>query len=92
VYASHGAQRSGVSPRTDPERRMEEKFVTSLVEHLSAKAGEKAFDELIVAASPRALGAFRACAPKTLTERVSREIHGDYVNVDPERLLTALTS
>lgn len=90
VYSSMGAQRSGVSHHTDPERRMEDGFVASLVEHLAAEATGKSFDELIVAASPRALGAFRAHAPKVLADKVIREVHGDYVNDDPKRLLAAL--
>lgn len=90
VYSSMGTRRSGVSHHTDPERRMEGGFVALLVEHLVTKASEKSFDELIVAASPQALGAFRESAPKLLIDKVTREIHGDYVNDDTERLLAAL--
>lgn len=90
VYSSMGTRRSGVSHHTDPERRLEDEFVASLVESLAVKASDKSFDELIVAASPRALGAFREHAPKHLIDKVSREIHGDYVNDDADRLLAAL--
>ena len=91
VYSSKGNQRSGVSHHSDPERRLEGEFVASLAESLAARAAEKAFDELVIAASPRALGAFRSGASKVLVDKVSREIHGDYVNDDFERLLAALT-
>ncbi len=65
-------QPSGVSHHTDPERRLEDGFVASLVSHFVEMASEKAFDKLIVAAGPRALGAFQANAPKSLTELVKR--------------------
>lgn len=90
VYASVGTGRSGVSQRTDPERRMEDEFVAALAEHLSERAADRAFDALIVAASPRALGAFRTLAAKALSDKVIREVHGDYAKGDPDRLLAAL--
>lgn len=90
VHASVGERRSGVTPRTDPERRLETAFVEGLVADLEAKAKNGAFDRLIVAASPRALGAFRAAASEPLMAKVVREIHGDYVNAGSARLLEAL--
>jgi protein required for attachment to host cells len=90
VYSSVGDGRSGVSHHTDPERRMEDTFVAELAEHLSAAAANHSFDDLIVAASPRALGAFRTAAPTALIAKVTREIHGDYVNGDHKALLAAL--
>lgn len=90
VHASVGERRSGMAPRTDPERRLEVKFVESLAAELDAKAKTGAFDQLIVAASPRALGAFRAVASKPLMARVVREIRGDYVNSDSTRLYEAI--
>ena len=90
VYSSMGTGRSGVSEHTDPERRMEGAFVGALAKHLSEKAAENAFDALIVAASPRALGAFRVAAAKALADKVIREVHGDYANGDISRLLAAL--
>jgi protein required for attachment to host cells len=89
VYSSAGHGRSSVSHHTDPERRMEDEFVAELALDLAAKAADGLFDQLIVAASARALGAFRAAAPKALVE-VTREVHGNYVNGDQKRLLAAL--
>lgn len=90
VFSSMGKQRSGVSHHKDPERLLEENFVASLVDRLVQLAAGKSFDQLIVAAAPRALGAFRAVAPKALTDKIIREVHGDYVNDDPQRLLAAI--
>lgn len=81
-----------MEPRSDPERHLEDAFVASLAKHLTGKLAENAFDELIVAAGPRALGAFRAVAPRALAERVTREVHGNYVNGDEDRLLAALVA
>jgi protein required for attachment to host cells len=90
VYSSVGPGRSAMSPRTDAERRIEDEFVLALVERLAVKAADDSFDQLIVAASARALGAFRAVAPKVLVDKVTREIHGDYVNDAQGRLLDAV--
>lgn len=79
-----------MAPRTDPERRLETVFVTSLAEHLADRAQAGVFDRLIVAAGPRALGAFRAAASKPLYAMVVRELNGVYVNGDEARLLQAL--
>jgi protein required for attachment to host cells len=90
VHASLGERRSAMAPRTDPERRMETEFVEELVAHLGEMAEAGAFDRLIVAASPRALGAFRAAAPKALALKVVREINASYVNGQEERLIEVL--
>lgn len=90
VYASVGPGRSSVEPHTDPERLLEDEFVKAMVQRLAAQLSEQAFDELIVAAGPRALGAFRTAAPRALAEKVTREVHGNYVNSDQSRLLAAL--
>lgn len=81
-----------MAPRTDPERRLETAFVKEVVQNLAAKADAGEFDRLIIAASPRALGAFRAAAAKTLTAKVTREVHGAFVNGSPEDLLAALNA
>lgn len=90
VHASMGARRSAMEPRTDPERRLESAFVAELAADLAVKAEAGAFDRLIVAASPRALGAFRAAASKALAAKVVRELDRSYVNGDTDRLFAAL--
>ena len=92
VYSSVGPGRSSVEPHTDPERNVEDAFVASLAEHLAGKMAENAFDALIVAAGPRALGAFRAVAPRALADKVVGEVHGNYVNGEQDRLLDALAA
>ena len=90
VHSSTSDRRSGAEPRSDAERALESVFVADVVEHLSEAARADRFDDLIIAASPRALGAFRHLAPKELQARIVREIDGDYVGAERERLLAAL--
>jgi protein required for attachment to host cells len=79
-----------MAPRTDPERRLETAFVEALAADLASRAEAGAFDQLIVAASPRALGAFRAAASQPLAARIVRELNKSYVNIDTARLIEAL--
>lgn len=90
VHESVGTRRSGMAPRSDPERLMETEFVRTLTDDLAAHARNGAFDRLIVAASPRALGAFRAAAGKALAAKVVLELDKSYVNLDIQRLAQAL--
>ncbi|PZO51193.1 MAG: hypothetical protein DCF16_11640 [Alphaproteobacteria bacterium] len=92
VYSRVGSGRSSVEPHSDAERNLEDDFVKSFAEHLTAKLAEGAFDELIVAAGPRALGTFRTVAPRALADKVTREVRGNYVNGDQSRLLDALAA
>jgi protein required for attachment to host cells len=90
VFSSAGERRSTSEPRTDPERALEDTFVAGIVAYLQAAQQRRAFDDLIIAAVPRALGAFRNLAPQVLKETVIREIDGDYVNAGVEQLTAAL--
>jgi protein required for attachment to host cells len=90
VHSSLGDRRSGASAETDPERRLEDEFVERLVDYLETRRLNGDFDELIVAAAARALGAFRKAAGPALAKSVVREIHGDHVNSDIENLREAL--
>ena len=72
VFSSASTHRSAMTPPTDPERKLEDAFIGEVVDHLYAQSLQKAFDRLIAAASPRALGTFRATAPKALMSVVVR--------------------
>jgi protein required for attachment to host cells len=90
THARVGERRSAMAPRTDGERRLETAFVVSLARDLARKAEAGAFDRLIVAATPRALGDFRAAADKGLTAKIVRELDGSYVSSGQTRLFEAL--
>ncbi|MGE3249664.1 MAG: host attachment protein [Hyphomonadaceae bacterium] len=91
VYSSASTHRGAPEPRTDAERNLEDAFVAQITAHLETRAATRAFQRLIVAAGPRALGAFRERASSKLKARVTREIVGDYVSADTKTLLSALT-
>jgi protein required for attachment to host cells len=86
VYESASSARSAAEPHTDPERALEDSFVGKVVEKLAAQARAGLFDQLIVAAGPRALGAFRKVAPKDLSAKVISELDKDYTSSNAEEL------
>ena len=92
VFSSASPIRSAMTPPTDPEQKLEDAFVEEIIEQLRAQLSQRAFDQLIIAASPRALGTFRAAAPKMLMSKVIKQIAGDYVNGDEGRLLAAIAT
>jgi protein required for attachment to host cells len=90
VYSSADERRSASGKQTDAERALEDAFVAKVTDLLSAACAAGRFDDVIVAAGPRALGAFRKLAPKALMKHVVREIDGDFVGADAEEILAAL--
>lgn len=90
VFSSTDERRSASEPRQDAERALEDDFVAGVARFLDEAAEADRFDDLVVAAAPRALGAFRNVASKPLLKRLVREIDGDYVNADAAHLLATL--
>lgn len=80
TYQSYSSERGAGDPPVDKERHIEDQFVAELVQDLDAARVSGAFDALIVAATPRALGAFRASAGAELVSIVIAEIPADHVN------------
>jgi protein required for attachment to host cells len=80
THQSVGARRGSGDLQTDPERAVEDRFVKALAENLARRAEAGAFEQIVIAAGPRALGAFRAAAPPSLKSRVKDEIAKDLVN------------
>lgn len=80
--------RSAVEQTTDAERALEDDFVRGLVARLDQRRAN--FHRLVVAASPRALGAFRAAASPDLMAQVSDELSRNYVNTPPHELIDQL--
>ncbi len=90
TISSTDSRRSAIDPKTDPERRLETKFVEGFTAFLDEQGAAGAFDHLIIVAGARALGAFRTAAPKALLAKVKDERVGDFVNADEARLLAAV--
>ena len=87
VFKSFSARRSAAEPPTDPEKELERGFVDTVAKRLEGLRAAGAFDRLIVAATPRALGYWRDVATASLAAAVRREVAGDYVKSDEATLL-----
>lgn len=73
-----------------PEQQNEPRFVEHFAMRLADRARQGAFDRLIVAADPHALGYFRQCAPEPLRKTVVAEVDRDYVHTAVKDLEAAL--
>lgn len=89
-HASVGPSRGVGDPKSDAERNLEERFVDAVTAALALFAKRRAFDHLIIAAAPRALGYFRAHASPDLLAMVDAQIDHDYVNTPTDALLRAI--
>ena len=89
-YASAGSARGSGDEQVDGERSLEQAYVTRVAEALERSLGR--FDRLVVAAAPRALGAFRSAAAGSVLDKLWREIRHDYVNTPADSLVERLTA
>jgi len=87
MFSSADDRRSAAEPPSDPEQLIERRFVADVAKKLEVLKAKKAFDRLIVAAGPRALGYWRETAPKELAASVKREVVSDYAHLDETALL-----
>lgn len=69
-FSSAGSKRSAMQPQTDPVDKREADFVRELAEMLDKQLRKNAFDRLIIAAAPKALGDIR----KSLSPQVQTKI------------------
>ena len=76
TFESVGTRRSS-NEAPDLHQRAEDDFVAGIMRDLEKDASSGAFDEIIVAAPPVALGTIRKVAAKLLTERVAFWIDKD---------------
>lgn len=83
-------RRAAIEPKTDAERALETAFVRTVAERLDTMLREARFSRLIVAAGPRALGAFRQHASPTLRASVIVELDRCFANTPPDEIARAL--
>jgi protein required for attachment to host cells len=88
TYASAGTARGTGDPETDAERGLEQAFVEGVSQALDRSLLR--FDRLVIAASPRALGAFRGAASPSVLGKVWHEIGHDYVHTPLPELVHRL--
>jgi protein required for attachment to host cells len=80
----HGQRR--MQPRTDSSRHAKAVFAGEVAEFLRRGLEKKAFDSLIIAAAPQALGDLRAALAPSVKETVKTMINKDLVHIDKHEL------
>lgn len=80
-FNSVGAGRAAMEPPTDPVDKREADFVGMLADVLDRKNRDGAFDRLIIAAAPQALGDLRKAMSPQLQAKIETEIAKDLTRI-----------
>ena len=80
-FASVGQGRSAIAPHTDPAVHEEQAFAKQIAALIEAKWAEGAFDRLIIAAEPTALGNIRAALSPAADKAVTTELQTDLTKI-----------
>ena len=78
--------RAGVQFRTDPVVMRERRFLEKLADILEAKRGEGAFDRLIIAAAPTAMGELRPALSEAVRSVIVGEVARDLTKTPTAQL------
>ncbi|HEV7718173.1 MAG TPA: host attachment protein [Arsenicitalea sp.] len=85
-FSSVGHGRSAMEYPTDPVEQREAQFAKSMAELLDRKLSEGAFNRLIIAAAPNALGDIRPCLSAAVNKTVMAELPKDLTNIPAQQL------
>lgn len=85
-HSSVGSGRSAMEPRTNPVDHREAEFVRSLADMLNRKQQSGAFDRLVIAASPTALGDIRQAMSPGVKKAIVAELSKDLTNLPTTKL------
>ncbi len=85
-FSSVGPGRSAMEPKTDPADHREAEFVRSVAGILDEKAKSGAFDRLVIAAAPIALGNLRKAMSEHVKKTVVAELNKNLTNVPTPQL------
>lgn len=80
------AQRGAMEPRTDAADHREAEFIRSVAGALDRKAQEGAYDRMVIAAAPIALGNFRKSMSEHVKKKMMAELDKDLTNVPTPQL------
>lgn len=80
-FSSAGSARSAMEPKTDPAQHREAEFVRSVADVLDRKARDGAFDRLVIAAAPLALGNLRKVMSDHVKKTIVAELDKDLTNL-----------
>lgn len=78
--------RGGMEPRTDPVEHRETEFVKSVAATLERKQQQGAFDRLVIAAAPIALGDLRKAISPAVRKTIVAEFNKDLTNLPTAQL------
>ena len=85
-HSSVGSGRSAMEPKTDPVDHRETEFVKSLAAVLDRKQQQGAFDRLVIAAAPIALGDIRKAISANVRNTIVAELNKDLTNLPTAQL------
>lgn len=85
---SAGQRRSAMEPRTDPHVQAETEFLKRVAVEVNAGVRKKLFDQLIIAAPPRAMAELRTTLNKTSRAKVALEITHEWNHFGVRELST----
>ena len=91
-HNSVGAGRYAVASHSDPHRELKVKFAQALADVLAGGLDRKAYDRLVIAASPVTLGDLRAATSAGVRARVTGEIAHDLTRIPNREVAGHLTS
>ena len=85
-FSSVGHGRSGYEYTTDPVDVREARFMKTMAERLDARLREGAFDRLVIAAAPEALGEIRPQLSKAVQDTIIGELPKDLTKMPTDKL------
>lgn len=80
-FSSAGSARSAMEPKTDPAQHREAEFMRSVAAEIDRKAQDGAFDRLVIAAAPFALGNLRKALSDHVKKTIVAELDKDLTNL-----------
>lgn len=81
-----GFGRGGMEPRTDPVEHREAEFVKTVATELDHRIQNGAFDRLVIAAAPIALGDLRKSISPAVKKAIIAELNKDLTNLPSAQL------
>ena len=85
-FSSHGHGRSAYEPETDPHREFKKRFAHQLADVLAKGRASKAYDRLVLVASPVTLGDLRAAISDHVRACVIGEVAQDLTKLPNDKV------
>jgi protein required for attachment to host cells len=86
AFDSAGQGRHGMEPQSDPHDEQKRRFLKGVAKGLNAAAKAGQFDQLVIAAPPKALGELRQDLDDKVKRAIRGELHKDLVNTPDDEL------